>query len=87
MGAGSITSNVKSDKGLVVIKGIDKIYNTGLKKLGVMLGDYVEVGCNTVLNPGVVVGKHSNIYPLSSVRGIIPSNSIYKSSVEIVSKT
>ncbi len=87
MGAGSITSNVKSDKGLVVIKGIDKIYNTGLKKLGAMLGDYVEVGCNTVLNPGVVVGKHSNIYPLSSVRGIIPSNSIYKSSVEIVSKT
>ena len=78
MGAGSITSNVKSDKKLVVVKdGIDKI-ETGLKKFGAMIGDNVEVGCGSVLNPGTVVGKNTNIYPLSSVRGVIPEDSIYK---------
>ncbi len=78
MGAGSITSNVKSDKKLVTIKnGTEKI-ETGLKKFGAILGDYVEIGCNTVLNPGTIIGKNSNIYPLSCVRGIVPSNSIYK---------
>ena len=78
MGAGSITSNVKSDKTLVVVK-TDPPIETGLKKFGAMLGDYVEVGCNSVLNPGTVVGPHSNIYPLTSVRGVIPANSIVKS--------
>lgn len=86
MGAGSITSNVKSDKKLVVVKdGIDKI-ETGLKKFGAMIGDNVEVGCGSVLNPGTVVGKNTNIYPLSSVRGVIPENSIYKNKNEIVDK-
>ena len=78
MGAGSITSNVKSDKKLVVVKnGTEKI-ETGLKKFGAMLGDNVEVGCNSVLNPGTVIGRNTNIYPLSSVRGVIKENSIYK---------
>lgn len=86
MGAGSITSNVKSDKTLVVVKdGEDKI-ETGLKKFGAMLGDYVEVGCNSVLNPGTVIGSHSNVYPLSSVRGVVPANSIYKNRNEVVEK-
>ena len=86
MGAGSITSNVKSDKKLVVIKdGEDKI-ETGLKKVGAMLGDNVEVGCGSVLNPGTIIGKNSNIYPLSSVRGVVPENSIYKCKSEIVDK-
>jgi len=86
MGAGAITSNVKSDKTLVVVKdGKDKI-ETGLKKFGAMLGDYVEVGCNSVLNPGTVVGRNTNIYPLSSVRGVIPANSIYKSKDNIVER-
>ena len=86
MGAGSITSNVKSDKTLVTIKyGTDKV-ETGLKKMGAVLGDEVEVGCNSVLNPGTVVGSHSNIYPLSSVRGYIPSNSIFKSADNVVEK-
>lgn len=86
MGAGSITSNVKSDKKLVVVKdGIDKI-ETGLKKFGAMIGDNVEVGCGSVLNPGTVVGKNTNIYPLSSVRGVIPEDSIYKNKNEIVDK-
>jgi NDP-sugar pyrophosphorylase family protein len=80
MGAGSITSNVKSDKTLVVIKGDTKI-ETNLKKVGAFLGDNVEVGCNSVLNPGTVVGKNSNIYPLSSVRGVIKENSIYKNGI------
>lgn len=84
MGAGSITSNVKSDKKLVVVKGKDLKLETGLKKFGAMLGDEVEVGCGSVLNPGTVVGGHSNIYPLSSVRGVVPANSIYKSRTEIV---
>ncbi len=86
MGAGSITSNVKSDKTLVVVKdGKDEIA-TGLKKFGAMLGDEVEVGCNSVLNPGSVIGNHSNIYPLSMVRGVVPANSIYKKRNEIVTK-
>lgn len=86
MGAGSITSNVKSDKKLVIVKGKDTQIETGLKKFGAMLGDEVEVGCGSVLNPGTVVGSHSNIYPLSSVRGVIPSDSIYKTKGEIAEK-
>ena len=85
MGAGSVTSNVKSDKSLVVIHGEENI-PTGLKKVGAMLGDFVEVGCNSVLNPGTVVGRNSNIYPLSSVRGVIPANSIYKTGGMIAAK-
>lgn len=84
MGAGSITSNVKSDKTLVHVKGADFDIATGMKKFGAMLGDYVEVGCNSVLNPGTVIGSHSNIYPLSRVRGYVPSNSIYKDRNDIV---
>lgn len=86
MGAGSITSNVKSDKKLVVIKNGKEQIETGIKKIGAMIGDEVEVGCGSVLNPGTVVGKHSNIYPLSSVRGVVPENSIYKNQNEIVEK-
>ncbi len=86
LGAGSITSNVKSDKKLVIVKnGKDKI-ETGLKKFGAMVGDEVEVGCGSVLNPGTVIGPHTNIYPLSSVRGVITANSIYKNQNEIVDK-
>lgn len=86
MGAGSITSNVKSDKKLVVVKGQTEKIETGLKKFGAMLGDEVEVGCGSVLNPGTVVGSHTNIYPLSSVRGVVPSGSIYKKQGEVVEK-
>ena len=86
MGAGSITSNVKSDKKLVIVKGDGENIETGLKKFGAMLGDEVEVGCGSVLNPGTVVGSRTNIYPLSSVRGVIPSDSIFKNSKEIVMK-
>ena len=86
MGAGSITSNVKSDKKLVVVKTPEENIETGIKKFGAMLGDEVEVGCGTVLNPGSVVGAHSNIYPLSSVRGFIPAGSIYKKQGEVVKK-
>ena len=86
MGAGSITSNVKSDKTLVTVKNGSEVIETGLKKFGAMIGDYVEVGCNSVLNPGTVVGRHTNIYHLSMVRGVIPSNSIYKNKNEIVEK-
>lgn len=86
MGAGSITSNVKSDKQLVRVHGEDGDIETGLKKFGAMLGDCVEVGCGSVLNPGTVVGKNSNIYPLSSVRGCVNGNSIYKKQGEIVEK-
>ena len=86
MGAGSITSNVKSDKKLVVIKAGDEKIETGIKKIGAMLGDEVEVGCGSVLNPGTVIGSHSNIYPLSSVRGFVPGNSIYKKQGEVVEK-
>ena len=86
MGAGSITSNVKSDKTLVVIHaGVDE-EETGLKKVGAMLGDHVEVGCNSVLNPGTVIGRHSNVYPLSMVRGCVPENHIYKDKNNIVPK-
>ena len=86
MGAGSIMSNVKSDKKLVVIKDGKEQIETGIKKIGAMLGDEVEIGCGSVLNPGTIVGKHTNIYPLSSVRGVIPANSIYKNKNEIVEK-
>lgn len=86
MGAGSITSNVKSDKKLVVVKTPEENIETGMKKIGAMLGDNVEVGCGTVLNPGSVVGKNTNIYPLSMVRGYVPSNSIYKKQGEVVEK-
>ena len=86
MGAGSITSNVKSDKTLVVVKSAYGNIETGLKKMGAMLGDNVEVGCNSVLNPGTVIGRCSNVYPTSMVRGFIESNSIYKKQGEIVSK-
>ncbi|MCC8047413.1 MAG: UDP-N-acetylglucosamine pyrophosphorylase [Clostridiales bacterium] len=86
MGAGSITSNVKSDKKLVVVKDGAEYIETGLKKFGAMLGDEVEVGCGSVLNPGSVIGPHSNIYPLSSVRGVVPANSIYKKRGEVVEK-
>ena len=86
MGAGSITSNVKSDKTLVKIKGQGEEIETGLKKVGAMLGDGVEVGCNSVLNPGTVVGRESNIYPTSCVRGVVPAHSILKRSGEAVEK-
>lgn len=86
MGAGSITSNVKSDKKLVEVKNGEEIIETGLKKFGAMIGDYVEVGCGSILNPGSVIGKNTNIYPLSSVRGVVPENSIYKNQNEIVEK-
>ncbi len=86
MGAGSITSNVKSDKTLVVVKDRDRRIETGLKKFGAMLGDEVEVGCGSVLNPGTVIGPHTTIYPLSSVREVIPANSIYKKQGEVAQK-
>ena len=86
MGAGSVTSNVKSDKTLVSIRVGDEKIETGLKKFGAMLGDFVEVGCNSVLNPGTVIGPHSNVYPLSSVRGAVPANSIFKAAGNIVKK-
>ena len=86
-GAGAITSNVKSDKTLVTVKGEGgEAIPTGLKKFGAMLGDYVEVGCNSVLNPGTVIGRNTNIYPLSSVRGTVPPNSIFKGQGNIVEK-
>lgn len=89
MGAGSITSNVKSDKTLVVVKDLydtKEEIATGRKKFGAMLGDYVEVGCNSVLNPGTVIGPHSNVYPLSRVRGVIPAGSIFKDADHVVNK-
>ena len=85
MGAGSVTSNVKSDKSLVTIHSQPPI-PTGIKKVGAMLGDFVEVGCNSVLNPGTVIGRNSNVYPLSSVRGVVPANHIYKDKNHIVVK-
>lgn len=89
MGAGSITSNVKSDKTLVTVKDrlTGESIETGLKKFGAMLGDHVEVGCNSVLNPGTVIGRNTNVYPLSSVRGVIPEKHIYKSESDIVVKS
>ena len=86
MGAGSITSNVKSDKSEVVIKGGGIAVAANRKKVGAMLGDFVEIGCNSVLNPGTVIGRASSVYPLSSVRGIVPAESIYKSKDDIVKK-
>ena len=86
MGAGSLTSNVKSDKTLVVVKAQDEQIPTGLKKFGAMLGDFVEVGCNSVLNPGTVIGRNTNIYPTSCVRGVVPANSIWKTGGKIVPK-
>ena len=86
MGAGSVTSNVKSDQSLVTIQDGDTKIETGLKKFGAMLGDFVEVGCNSVLNPGTVIGRHSNIYPTSCVRGFVPENSIWKTGGVIVEK-
>lgn len=86
MGAGSVTSNIKSDQTLVVVKNGDEKIETGLKKFGAMLGDFVEVGCNSVLNPGTVIGRHSNVYPTSCVRGMVPENSIWKNSGIIVTK-
>mgnify|MGYP000949032027 CR=1 FL=1 len=86
MGAGSITSNVKSDKKLIVIKNGKEQIETGIKKIGAMLGDEVEIGCGSILNPGSIIGKNTNIYPLSSVRGVVPKNSIYKKQNEIVEK-
>ncbi|MBR5430684.1 MAG: UDP-N-acetylglucosamine pyrophosphorylase [Firmicutes bacterium] len=86
MGAGSITSNVKSDKTLVVVHGGDEELPTGRKKFGAMLGDRVEVGCNSVLNPGTVIGRDCNVYPLSSVRGVIPAGHIFKKPGDIVAK-
>ena len=86
MGAGSVTSNVKSDRTLVVVKNGSELHETGLKKFGAMLGDYVEVGCNSVLNPGTVVGRCSNIYPTSCVRGVVPADSIWKNDGRIVKK-
>ena len=86
MGAGSITSNVKSDKTLVVVKNQKERVETGLKKFGAMLGDHVEVGCNSVLNPGTVIGRESNIYPTSMVRGCVPAHSIFKKTGEIVAR-
>ncbi|MBR3382313.1 MAG: UDP-N-acetylglucosamine pyrophosphorylase [Clostridia bacterium] len=86
MGAGSITSNVKSDRTLVVVKAEEEHIPTGRKKFGAMLGDLVEVGCNSVLNPGTVIGRNTNIYPVSRVRGVIPGNSIYKDENDVVPK-
>ena len=86
MGAGSITSNVKSDKKLVVVHNGDEHIETGVKKFGAMVGDYVEVGCNAVLNPGTVIGRHSNVYPTSCVRGVIPENSICKTPGVVVER-
>lgn len=86
MGAGSLTSNVKSDKTLVVVKSKDEQIATGLKKFGAMVGDFVEVGCNSVLNPGTVIGPHSNVYPTSCVRGVVPANSIWKNNGTVVTK-
>ena len=87
MGAGSITSNVKSDKKLVVVHNGDEQIETGIKKFGAMLGDFVEVGCNSVLNPGTVIGRHSNVYPTSCVRGVVPEQSIWKNNGTVVRKT
>jgi len=86
MGAGSITSNVKSDKSLVTVRIGEEKLETGLKKFGAILGDKVEIGCNSVLNPGSIVGRSSHVYPLSMVRGIVPPNSIYKTAGEIVTR-
>lgn len=87
MGAGSITSNVKSDKTLVVVKNGEEHFETGRKKMGAILGDFVEVGCNSVLNPGTILGRHSSVYPTSCVRGVVPEGCIYKDKDHIVPRT
>ncbi len=84
MGAGSITSNIKADRKNIIIKNGDEKIETGLRKIGSILGDHVEVGCNAVLNPGTIIGKNSRVYPLSMVRGVVPANHIYKNKTEIV---
>ena len=86
MGAGSITSNVKSDKSNVTIRYEGDLIETGLKKMGAILGNYVEVGCNSVMNPGTIIGSNTNVYPLSMIRGYIPKGSIYKKQGDIVEK-
>lgn len=86
MGAGSVTSNFKSDASLVAVKNGGEVIETGLRKMGAMLGDHVEVGCNSVLNPGTVIGKNTTVYPTSCVRGVVPENSIYKTGGRIVRK-
>ena len=86
MGAGSLTSNVKSDKTLVVVKDGSEAWETGLKKFGAILGDFVEVGCNSVLNPGTVIGRRSSIYPTSCVRGVVPPDSIWKTGGVVVTR-
>lgn len=86
MGAGAVTSNVKSDKSLVAVRDGDAKIETGLKKFGAILGDFAEVGCNSVLNPGTVIGPHANVYPTSCVRGVVPENSIWKNNGTVVEK-
>ena len=86
MGAGFITSNVKSDKKLVVVHNGTEQVETGIKKFGAMLGDYVEVGCNAVCNPGTVIGRHSNVYPTSCVRSVVPENSIWGDNGVVITK-
>ena len=89
MGAGAITSNLKADKSLVVVKDCydtQETIETGIKKVGALLGDFAEIGCNSVLNPGTVIGKHSNVYPTSCVRGVVPANHIYKDKDNVVAK-
>ena len=86
MGAGSLTSNVKSDRSLVVIRNGEEKIPTGIKKVGAMLGDYVEIGCNSVLNPGTIIGRHTNVYPTSCVRGVVPGDSIWKNDGTVVRK-
>lgn len=86
MGAGSITSNIKQNKQGIVIRAGKDVYETGLRKIGAMIGDFVEIGCNSVLNPGVIVGRNTNVYPLSMVRGYVPENSVYKKQGEVTEK-
>jgi acetyltransferase-like isoleucine patch superfamily enzyme len=87
LGAGAVTSNVKSDKTPVVVRGIGQTYETNRKKCGAMLGDYAEIGCNSVLNPGTVIGRNTSVYPLTSLRGVYPENCIVKSQNNIIKRT
>ena len=86
MGAGSITSNIKADRKNIIIKNEEQMIETGLRKIGAMLGDYAEIGCNAVMNPGSIIGKHSNIYPVTMIRGIVPADSIVKNTGEVIKK-
>lgn len=86
MGAGAVTSNVKSDYSSVTVKCADRAWETGLEKMGAILGDYAEIGCNSVLNPGTVIGRHTNVYPTSCVRGVVPENCIFKAQGNVVVK-